>query len=154
MHSGGLALSESVENGEDFTLKQMLFSTEGRIARLDAIFAAVSVLIVLCVLAALWISFAMEYYRQDLFGVMHQPPVAVPVAVMSVVVLWALVCILGKRCHDRDRSVWFLLVGLIPVVDIWVLVELFFLRGSRDLNHFGPVPKSMVSQWHEANSDM
>ncbi|HKM64991.1 MAG TPA: DUF805 domain-containing protein [Acidisphaera sp.] len=46
-----------------------------------------------------------------------------------------------KRCHDRDRSGWFLLVGLIPIVGgIWLLVELGFLRGTPGPNRFGSDP--------------
>ena len=44
-----------------------------------------------------------------------------------------------KRCHDRDRSGWFMLATLIPLVGpIWVLVELGFLRGTVGPNRFGP----------------
>ena len=44
-----------------------------------------------------------------------------------------------KRCHDRDRSGWFLFASLIPIVGpIWVLVELGFLRGTTGPNRFGP----------------
>jgi uncharacterized membrane protein YhaH (DUF805 family) len=44
-----------------------------------------------------------------------------------------------KRCHDRDRSGWFMLAMLIPLVGpIWVLVELGFLRGTVGPNRFGP----------------
>lgn len=46
-----------------------------------------------------------------------------------------------KRCHDRDRSGWFVLASLIPVVGpIWVLIELGFLRGTAGPNRFGPDP--------------
>jgi len=47
----------------------------------------------------------------------------------------------GKRCHDRGRSAWFLLVFLVPVVgSLWLLVELGFLRGTVGPNRFGPDP--------------
>jgi uncharacterized membrane protein YhaH (DUF805 family) len=46
-----------------------------------------------------------------------------------------------KRCHDRDHSGWFLLVGLIPIIgSIWLLIELGFLRGTIGPNRFGPDP--------------
>ena len=46
-----------------------------------------------------------------------------------------------KRCHDRDKSGWFVLISFIPVVGpIWLLVELGFLRGSDGQNRFGPDP--------------
>jgi uncharacterized membrane protein YhaH (DUF805 family) len=45
-----------------------------------------------------------------------------------------------KRCHDRNRTGWFLLIGLIPLVSIWLVVELSILRGSVGPNRFGPDP--------------
>ena len=46
-----------------------------------------------------------------------------------------------KRCHDRSRSGWFLLVGLIPLVgQFWTLIEIGCLRGKPGPNRFGPDP--------------
>ena len=48
-----------------------------------------------------------------------------------------------KRCHDRDRSGWFLLVGIVPLLNLWLLVELGFLSGTAGPNRFGlPEPKA------------
>jgi uncharacterized membrane protein YhaH (DUF805 family) len=47
-----------------------------------------------------------------------------------------------KRCHDRDRSGWFLLVGLLPILNLWLFVELGFLKGTVGPNRFGlPEPQ-------------
>jgi uncharacterized membrane protein YhaH (DUF805 family) len=45
-----------------------------------------------------------------------------------------------KRCHDRDRTGWFLFVSLIPLINIWVLIELWFLKGTDGANKYGPDP--------------
>ena len=46
-----------------------------------------------------------------------------------------------KRFHDRDKSGWWMLIVLIPIVGaIWFLVELGFLAGTPGLNRFGPPP--------------
>jgi uncharacterized membrane protein YhaH (DUF805 family) len=46
-----------------------------------------------------------------------------------------------KRCHDRDRSGWFVLISFIPVIGpLWLLIELGFLRGTRGPNRFGDDP--------------
>lgn len=45
-----------------------------------------------------------------------------------------------KRCHDRDRTGWFLLVSLIPLVNIWLLIELWFIKGTDGANQYGPDP--------------
>ena len=45
-----------------------------------------------------------------------------------------------KRCHDRDRSGWFILLSLIPLVNLWYIVEVGFLPGTKGNNRFGPDP--------------
>jgi len=46
-----------------------------------------------------------------------------------------------KRSHDRDRTGWFLLIGLIPIIGgLWLLIELGFLRGTPGPNRFGKNP--------------
>ncbi|NOT10984.1 MAG: DUF805 domain-containing protein [Methylococcaceae bacterium] len=45
-----------------------------------------------------------------------------------------------KRCHDRGRTGWFLLISLIPLINIWVLIELWFLKGTDGINKYGPDP--------------
>ena len=49
--------------------------------------------------------------------------------------------VLMKRCHDRDRSGWYLLWGLIPIIgEIWLLIELGFRKGTEGRNLYGPDP--------------
>lgn len=45
-----------------------------------------------------------------------------------------------KRCHDRGRTGWFLLLNVIPVVCLWPFVELVFLKGAEGPNEYGPDP--------------
>ncbi len=35
-----------------------------------------------------------------------------------------------KRLHDRGRSGWFMLIALIPLVGIWLIIEVGFLAGE------------------------
>ena len=44
-----------------------------------------------------------------------------------------------KRFHDRDKSGWWLLIALIPLIGpIWLLIELGFLKGTPGPNQYGP----------------
>jgi uncharacterized membrane protein YhaH (DUF805 family) len=44
-----------------------------------------------------------------------------------------------KRFHDRDKSGWWVLIGLIPLIGaLWLLIELGFLKGTPGPNRFGP----------------
>jgi uncharacterized membrane protein YhaH (DUF805 family) len=46
-----------------------------------------------------------------------------------------------KRCHDLDRSGWYLLWGLIPILgDLWLLYQLGFIKGTVGQNLYGPDP--------------
>ncbi|OFX10342.1 MAG: hypothetical protein A2516_05360 [Alphaproteobacteria bacterium RIFOXYD12_FULL_60_8] len=57
-----------------------------------------------------------------------------------VLFFWPSIAISVKRCHDRGRSGWFMLVSAIPLVNFWYLVEMLFLRGTVGDNRFGPDP--------------
>jgi uncharacterized membrane protein YhaH (DUF805 family) len=51
-----------------------------------------------------------------------------------------------KRCHDRNRSAWFLLVALIPVVGaLWLIIEMWFVPGTSGANRFGDNPSARES---------
>jgi uncharacterized membrane protein YhaH (DUF805 family) len=59
--------------------------------------------------------------------------------------IWALVILIPsilfhiKRFHDRDKSGWWVLIGLIPIIGaIWLLIELGFLAGTPGPNRYGP----------------
>ena len=48
-----------------------------------------------------------------------------------------------RRLHDTDRSGWFLLIGLIPLIGgIWLLV-LMLIDGTPDKNRYGDNPKKL-----------
>lgn len=61
--------------------------------------------------------------------------------VLALVMLIVSLPILVKRRHDRDRSGFSLLAGLVPVLGaIWLLVELGFQTGTLGENRFGKDP--------------
>jgi uncharacterized membrane protein YhaH (DUF805 family) len=73
---------------------------------------------------------------------------AVSVAYLAVMppTIWLLLATLVRRCHDRNWSGAFLLVGLIPVVHLWPLVELGLLDGAPGHNTYGPSPKPSADE--------
>ena len=46
-----------------------------------------------------------------------------------------------RRLHDTDRSAWWLLLGVIPLVNL-VLLVFFLLPGTVGDNRYGPDPKA------------
>lgn len=46
-----------------------------------------------------------------------------------------------RRLHDINRSGWWLLIALIPVIGVIVLIVFYATDGTRGDNRFGPDPK-------------
>lgn len=63
------------------------------------------------------------------------------VLILMAVTIWPSICIYGKRFHDRDKSAWWVLIGVVPIVGgIWLLVECGLLQGTEGPNRFGEDP--------------
>ncbi len=61
--------------------------------------------------------------------------------IMAVVGIWWSLAVAVKRCHDRGKSGWWVLVALIPIIGfIWWLVDLGILEGEEGENRWGPNP--------------
>ena len=62
-------------------------------------------------------------------------------AAIDLILLWPVLAVSAKRWHDRDRSAWWVLIVLVPVVGlIWTLVVNGFLRGTKGPNRHGADP--------------
>lgn len=110
----------------------LLFSTRGRITR-----------------STYWLKFVLPYFAIFLVisyidftvGTFYDElDVGLLSLLFALAAQYPWIAIGIKRCHDRDRPGWFLLIGLIPLVSIWLVVELGLLRGTIGQNRFGPDP--------------
>ena len=55
--------------------------------------------------------------------------------------VWIQMALQVKRWHDRDKSGWWVLIGVIPIVGrLYALVETGLLRGTEGPNRYGPDP--------------
>jgi uncharacterized membrane protein YhaH (DUF805 family) len=69
------------------------------------------------------------------------PVGAILLFVLMIPFIWAAICLYAKRWHDRGKSGWWSLIGLVPIIGgIWMLVECGFLRGTEGPNQYGPDP--------------
>jgi len=50
-----------------------------------------------------------------------------------------------RRLHDTDRSGWWLLVGLIPLIGVIVLLVFAIQEGQASQNQYGPNPKAAAA---------
>ena len=98
-----------------------------------------------------WLHYALPLCVVPIFGAVIDGAAKANGVVSLIIALILLVPSLAgavKRVHDRDRSGWFLLIWLIPLIgSIWMVVELGFLRGTNGPNRFGrdPLPSVMPS---------
>jgi len=45
-----------------------------------------------------------------------------------------------RRLHDTDRTAWWILISLVPIVGIIVLIVFFCQKGTAGDNKYGPDP--------------
>jgi uncharacterized membrane protein YhaH (DUF805 family) len=50
-----------------------------------------------------------------------------------------------RRLHDTDRSGWWILIGLIPIIGTIWLIVLLILEGTPGDNRYGPNPKGAAN---------
>ncbi len=61
--------------------------------------------------------------------------------VFTLAAIYPALALYAKRWHDRDKSGWWTLIILIPIIGpIWLLIELGALEGTRGANRYGPDP--------------
>jgi uncharacterized membrane protein YhaH (DUF805 family) len=108
-------------------LAHILFSPSGRIGRLT--FLGAWLLLVVGALSTLYLSTI----------VVPDAPANIVVNCIGVIFLWPNIVVLLKRLQDRDHSLLFGLLLLIPFIGLWVLVEAFLLKGTNGPNSFGPM---------------
>jgi uncharacterized membrane protein YhaH (DUF805 family) len=61
--------------------------------------------------------------------------------IVNLLLVWPALAVSVKRWHDRDRSGWWVLLNLVPVIGwLWALIDNGFLRGTAGRNRFGDDP--------------
>ncbi|RZQ56045.1 DUF805 domain-containing protein [Pseudidiomarina tainanensis] len=64
--------------------------------------------------------------------------------IYSLAVLIPSIAVGVRRLHDTDRSGWWLLIGLIPLIGAIVLIVFFVMDSTPGDNRFGPNPKAVA----------
>ena len=122
-----------------------LFSFQGRVSRGPFWLFLVASFVIYGIVMAAVSMLDMFSSSVDADGVPHFAFTgSVPVAALLLVVYLALT-VAGlsfsvRRSHDRDRTGWFILLFLVPLLNIWPFIELYFLAGTPGPNRFGPDP--------------
>lgn len=129
-HCGSLIIKSG--GAQATNLKQLFFSFQGRIPR-----------------SVYWLKYALPYlviyivlsFLDIALGVFDpNAGMGLLAGLFSLLALWPSLAMGVKRAHDRNRSGWFLLLMVIPLVNIWPFIELGFLKGTAGANKFGENP--------------
>ena len=60
---------------------------------------------------------------------------------VALVLLWPLLAGSVKRWHDRNRSGWWVLIYLVPIVGwLYAIIQTWILKGTSGNNKYGPDP--------------
>lgn len=97
-----------------------LFSAEGRISRKDWIIWIVLV----------WIVFGIIAWILGDRGTVFQ-------AILAIIAGIAGIFMGIKRLHDLDKSGWFYLLGIIPIVSFFFAIYLIVWKGTEGNNQYG-----------------
>ena len=64
----------------------------------------------------------------------------------SLLILLPSIAVVVRRLHDTDRSGWWILISLIPLIGVIVLFAFICLDSQPGTNRFGANPKEAASQ--------
>jgi len=129
MQQAGDATADPRFCSESMTVTRALFSFEGRLCRSDY-----------------WLKGFLPLLPIGIFNNVLAYGVAEDWAralsmLIALLSLWPGLALIVKRLHDRDKSGWFALIMLIPIVgSIILVVGVWFMKGTDGPNRFGPDP--------------
>jgi uncharacterized membrane protein YhaH (DUF805 family) len=121
-------------------MQDLLFSFQGRVNR--AKFWLVNIVVVVVVTIIIDVLFGGVAASGDPRAAIASVGIVggIIALVLYIVLFWISLAIAVKRCHDRNRSGWFILLSFVPILNIWYIIEVGFLRGTSGPNSYGPDP--------------
>ncbi len=135
-------MTDGIVTAENQQWRDLLFSFQGRISR--RIFVTRCMFAYVCtgaliVLALFAVVQGVEVSRGGAgLGLWVTVAAALLAGALFALLIWINLAMTVKRLHDRGRSGWFTLLLVVPLVNFWVSLEIFFLGGTTEANQFGP----------------
>lgn len=80
---------------------------------------------------------------EGLAGIATEDNQSVLGTLYTLAVLLPSLAVLVRRLHDTDRSAWWLLIALIPVIGSFVMLCFLLADSDPGENHYGPNPKAV-----------
>ena len=113
----------------------LVYTTEGRLNRLR--FLKYQVLFSLFTAA---VAFVLGFIGGFISGNPESALVTVPTGIWTLITSIGGIMITIRRLHDLDKSGWFILLALVPIVNIGFAIYLWFFKGTDGYNRFGADP--------------
>src|SRR5215213_11033512 len=66
--------------------------------------------------------------------------------IYGLAVLIPTLAVTVRRLHDIDRSGWWILIGVVPLIGAIVLLVFAWLDGTLGINRYGPNPKGATAR--------
>ncbi|MGD8402090.1 MAG: DUF805 domain-containing protein [Anaerolineales bacterium] len=110
------------------SLGEVYFSFNGRIGRETYWVKGVLPILVLSFFVGIMDAALFSYSRSE--GLIR--------LIWNLLILWPALALSVKRWHDRDKSGFWVLIGLIPIVgQVWIFIEAGLLPGTDGPNQYG-----------------
>ena len=129
----------ALDTGDNAQYQPKVFSFSGRIGRMRYLAYSFGISFLLMAIVTFVTAFAGAMGADAGNSVMGMVGIGLLVLVYIVVIVLS-VGFARRRFNDLDRSGWWLLTFLIPVVNLLASIYLIFFPGADGPNKFGPAP--------------
>lgn len=125
-------------------MKNLLFSFEGRINRAKFWLINLGVIVVEAILFGVAGGGAMMT-TDPADAASSVGTMGLVALLLCIPLVWIALAVAVKRWHDRNKTGWWILISLVPVIGgLWYLIECGFLPGTTGPNKYGADPLSMA----------
>ena len=132
------------DNGKPIEIVENIFSFKGRLKR-STYWLWRIILTIAGWIGVTTIFFSGAINLQLLLTDYNSPLITVAIVIIPIVILiclllmfWVELAINVQRCHDRNKSGWYLLINLIPIIGPIIYLVGLFMPGTIGPNRFGP----------------
>src|ERR687893_2971680 len=81
-----------------------------------------------------------------LLGISSSTNVGLLGGIYGLAIIVPSIAVSVRRLHDIDRTGWWILINLVPIVGSIVLLVFYVLDGTPGQNRFGPNPKCVTAR--------